>query len=133
MEGKRAVLSRRLAIVAALALSLPAFGQQAGSPFNGKWAGDVPGVGAARLTILQVRPTGQVEGGMEFELQSYSSKFRDKFEPATNSSRGMVDASTLVIESALGGVYQLVLQGDVLSGTYARGTTYRVPVQFKRL
>jgi hypothetical protein len=133
MERERTLLSRRFVIVVALAPCLPAFGQQTASPFNGKWAGEVPGIGAAKLTILQVRPSGQVDGGMEFELQSYSSKFGDKFEPATNSSRGMVEASTLVIESALGGVYQLMLRGDVLSGTYARGTTYRVPVQFKRL
>jgi hypothetical protein len=127
------LLSRRFIIVAALAPSLPAFGQQTPSPFNGKWAAEVPGVGAAKLTILQVRPSGQVEGSMEFELQSYTTRFGDKFEPATNSSHGRVEASTLVLESALGGLYQLVLQGDVLSGTYARGTTYRVPVQFKRL
>ena len=133
MERKRTLLPRRFIIVVALASSLPAFGQQTASPFNGKWTGEVPGVGAAKLTILQIRPGGQVEGAMEFELQSYTSRFGDKFEPATNSSHGMVEASTIVIESALGGLYQLVLQGDVLSGTYARGTTYRVPVQFKRL
>jgi hypothetical protein len=127
------LLPRRFIIVAVLAVSVPAAGQQTASPFNGKWAGDVPGIGATTLTIVQIRPGGQVEGRMEFDLQSYTSRFGDKFDPATNSSHGMVEASTLVIESALGGRYQLVLQGEVLSGTYARGTTYRVPVQFKRL
>ena len=127
------MLSRRFVIVAALAPCLPAFGQQTASPFVGKWAAEVSGVGAAKLTIVQVRPSGQVEGGMEFEFQSYTSTFGDKFEPATNSSHGRVEGSALVIESALGGLYQLMLQGDVLSGTYARGTTYRVPVQFRRL
>ena len=125
--------SRRFVIVAALLPSLPASGQQTSSPFTGQWAADVPGIGGARLTIMQVRPNGQVEGGMAFELQSYTSAFGDKVEPASNTSHGVVDGAALVIESALGGSYQLVLQGDLLSGAYVRGTTYRVAVQFRRL
>lgn len=125
--------SRRFVIVAAFMPTLPAFGQQPASPFKGQWAAEVPGIGAAKLTILQVRTNGQIDGVMQFELQSYSSTFGDRVEPANNSSHGAVDGSALVIESALGGRYELGLQGDLLSGTYTRGTTYRVPVQFRRL
>ena len=133
IEREQTLPSRRFVIVAVLVPCLPAFGQPTGSPFQGQWSAEVPGIGAAKLTILQIRPNGQVEGGMAFELNSYTSTFGDKVEPASNTSHGAIDGSALVIESALGGVYQLVLQGTVLSGTYVRGTTYRVPVQFKRL
>jgi len=124
------MLSRRLMIAAAVMAASPAFGQQ---DFVGTWTGDVPGVGATKLTIQQVRPDGQVEGRMEFELKSYVSTFADKYDSAANTNRGMVDGSKLTIEAALGGTYELELQGNALAGTYSRGTTYRVPVSLKRL
>jgi len=37
------------------------------------------------------------------------------------------------VDRRLEPVVELGLQGDLLSGTYTRGTTYRVPVQFRRL
>ena len=69
---------------------------------------------------------------MEFDLRSYVFTFADKFDPAANTNRGVIDGSKLTIESALGGTYVLELQGDALSGFYTRGTTYRVAVQLKR-
>lgn len=118
-------------IAAASMAALPAFGQQ-GAGFIGTWVGDVPGVGATRLVIQQVRPNGQVEGRMEFELRSYVSTFGDKADSAANTNHGVVDGPTLVIDSALGGRYELEVRGNALSGSYTRGTTYRVAVQLKR-
>jgi len=125
------VLSRRLMIGVAAMAAAPALAQQ-GSGFAGTWSGDVPGIGATRLVIQQIEPNGQVAGRMEFELRSYVSTFADKSDSAANTSRGMVDGSKLTIEAALGGVYELELQGNALSGTYTRGTTYNVAVQLKR-
>jgi hypothetical protein len=110
----------------------PAFGQQQGAGFVGTWTGDVPGIGATRLVIQQVKPNGQVEGRMEFELKSYVSTFADKSDSTANTNRGAVDGAKLTIDAALGGTYELELQGNALAGTYTRGTTYRVAVQLKR-
>jgi len=123
--------SRRLMIGLAVMAVVPAFGQQ-GAGFVGTWTGDVPGIGATKLVIQQVGPTGQVDGRMEFELKSYVSTFADKSDSAANTNRGMVEGSKLTVEAALGGTYELELQGTALSGFYTRGTTYRVAVQLKR-
>lgn len=125
------MLSRRLMIGLTAMAAVPAFGQQ-GSGFAGTWTGDVPGIGPARLVIQQVRPDGQVEGRMDFELKSYASTFADKSDSAANTNRGVVDGAKLTIESALGGTYQLELQGNLLAGSYTRGTTYNVAVQLRR-
>jgi len=126
------MLARRLMIAAAFMAALPAAAQQGGG-FVGTWNADVPGIGATKLVIVQVKPNGRVEGRMEFELRSYVSTFGDEVDSAANTNVGGVDGSNLVIDSALGGRYDLELQGNALSGTYTRGTTYNVPVQFKRL
>ena len=122
--------SRRALVVAALALLPSQTRAQAG--FVGNWQGDVPGISAARLFITAVRPNGQVEGRMEFDLQSFVATFGDKPDLTKNINHGVVSGSALVIESALGGRYELNLSGNRLNGVYTRGTTYKVPVTFTR-
>jgi hypothetical protein len=123
--------SRRVFAVSLLALvPLQAIAQGAG--FAGRWQGEVPGISAARLIITAVRPDGLVEGRMEFDLQSFVSTFADKPDSVKNTSRGVVSGSALVIDSALGGKYELTLEGGRLNGVYTRGTTMRVPVTFTR-
>ena len=123
--------SRRV-FVAALLFLVPALGRAQGAAFVGNWQGDVPGIGAARLIVTAVRPNGQVEGRMEFDLQSFVSTFADKADSVKNTSRGVVSGSMLVIDSALGGRYELTLAGNRLSGVYTRGTTYKVAVAFNK-
>ena len=123
--------SRRALIAAALAV-VPLSGHAQAAAFVGTWQGDVPGISAARLIITAVKPGGQVEGRMEFELQSYVSTFGDRPDSTKNTNRGVVSGSTLVIDSALGGRYELSLAGNRLSGVYSRGTTFRANVTFNR-
>ena len=103
-----------------------------GGALIGTWQGEVPGVGAGRLIITAVRPSGQVEGRMEFDLRSFTSTFADKPDSVKNTNHGVVSGSVLVIEAALGGRYELTLQGNKLNGVYTRGTTYRVDVTFTK-
>src|SRR4051794_25728134 len=84
--------SRRALVVAALAL-MPVRGNAQAAGFIGNWQGDVPGISAARLFITAVRPNGQVEGRMEFDLQSFVSTFGDKFDPAKNINHGVASGS----------------------------------------
>jgi hypothetical protein len=125
-------MQSRRAFVAALLLLVPVLGHAQGAAFVGNWQGDVPGIGAARLIVTAVRPNGQVEGRMEFDLQSFVSTFADKADSVKNTNRGVVSGSMLVIDSALGGRYELTLAGNRLSGVYTRGTTYKVPVAFNK-
>jgi hypothetical protein len=125
-------MQSRRAFVAALLLLVPVPGHAQGAAFVGNWQGDVPGIGAARLIVTAVRPNGQVEGRMEFDLQSFVSTFADKAESVKNTNRGVVSGSMLVIDSALGGRYELTLAGNRLSGVYTRGTTYKVAVAFNK-
>ena len=120
---------RRLFLLAACLF--PASGD-AQSSFIGQWQGEVEGIGKARLIITAIKPTGQVEGRMEFELQSYVSTFGDKADSSTNTNYGMVSGTTLAIEAALGGRYELALNGSTLSGTYSRGTTFRGKASFTK-
>lgn len=125
--------SRRTFVLAAiLSLPLAALAQQAGAGFVGEWQGQVPGIGDARLIVTSVRPDGQVEGRMEFALQSFVSAFGDKADSVKHTNRGIVSGSALTIESALGGTYKLNRNGDQLSGSYTRGTTLNVAVSFKK-
>ena len=125
--------SRRVFVLAAvLSLPLAALAQPAGAGFVGEWQGQVPGLGDARLIVTSVRPDGQVEGRMEFALQSFVSAFGDKADSVKHTNRGIVSGSALSIESALGGKYELSRNGDQLSGTYTRGTTMNVAVSFKK-
>lgn len=127
------MVRRQFVVLVASLLSPGAFAQQTPRALAGSWAGDVPGVGPVRLIIAQVRSDGRLEGRMEFELNSYVSTFGDKFDATTNTNYGIVTDNTLTIEAALGGNYELALQGSELTGVYVRGTTYRVPVSFRRL
>lgn len=127
-------MKSRRSFIAASALLLPLAGQaqQAGPGFVGEWQGQVPGIGDARLIVTGVKQTGQVEGRMEFALQSFASAFGDKVDAGKNTNYGSVSGSTLVIETPLGGKYELRREGDRLTGTYTRGTTYNVAVSFRK-
>jgi hypothetical protein len=122
----------RRAVIGAAVLLLPSRAYAQGAALIGTWEGDVPGIGASRLTITAVRPSGQVEGRMEFELRSYTSTFADKPDSVKNTNHGVLSGSTLVIEAALGGRYELTLQGNKLNGIYTRGTTYRADITFTK-
>ncbi len=124
--------SRRAFTVGGFALLVPWRAQAQVAAFVGNWQGDVPGIGAARLIVTAVQPDGRVEGRMEFDLQSFVSTFADKPDSVKSTNHGVAKGSTLVIEAALGGRYELTLQGNRLSGVYTRGTTYRVPVTFTK-
>jgi hypothetical protein len=107
--------------------------QSGESALVGNWTGEVEGIGGARLMITGVKPTGQVEGRMEFDLQSFVSPFGDAVDSGPKkTNHGMVSGAGLRIESALGGTYDLTLQGDSLTGTYVRGTTFRGKASFRR-
>ena len=128
--GEISVLGRRFFLVTAC---LAPFASHAQSSFIGQWQGEVESIGKARLIITAIKPTGQVEGRMEFELASYVSTFGDKADPSTNTNYGMVSGTTLSIEAAFGGQYELALSGSTLSGTYSRGTTFRGKASFTKL
>ena len=82
------------------------------------------------MNVTAVKPNGQVEGRMEFDLQSFVSTFGDKADPSKNTNYGVISGSTLIIDSSLGGRYELTLNGNRLSGVYTRGTTYKAAVTF---
>ena len=125
-------MQRRSVFLAGWLLALPFHGHAQGAGFVGNWQGDVPGIGAARLIVTTVGPNGLVAGRMEFDLQSFASTFADKADSVKNTNRGVVSGTQLVIDAALGGRYELNLEGGRLSGVYTRGTTYRVPVTFTK-
>jgi hypothetical protein len=127
MPGRRTFVASLVVLGAG-----PALGQSASS-FLGTWQGDVSGIGLARLFITGIQATGQVEGRMEFDLNSYVSTFGDKYDTTKNINHGLASGTTLTIEAALGGIYRLTLEDGRLSGTYSRGTTYSVPVTFTRI
>lgn len=124
---------RRTVIACLLALPAAAVAQGASSGLIGEWQGEVDGVGAARIFITGVRPSGQVEGRMEFALHAFVSTFADKADSGDGKTNlGMASGQALRIESALGGTYDLVLDGNILKGTYTRGTTFKGPATFSR-
>lgn len=124
--------SRRAFTVVGLALLLPWRAKAQAAAFVGSWQGEVQGIGAVRLFVTAVRPDGSVEGKMEHELQSFASTFGEKADSVKSTSHGVAKGVTLMIEAALGGRYELTLEGNRLSGVYARGTTYQVPVTFTK-
>ena len=83
--------------------------------------------------VTAVKPNGQVEGTMEFDLQSFVSTFGDKPDSIKSINYGVISGSTLIIESALGGKYELTLDGNRLSGFYTRGNTYKVAGHFQQI
>jgi hypothetical protein len=108
--------------------------QGGGSTLVGTWTGEVEGIGAARLIVTAVKPSGQLEGRMEFDLQSFVSQFSDMADAGPNKTNyGVLSGSGLRVESALGGTYDLTLQGNLLTGTYVRGTTFRGKAVFRKL
>lgn len=129
-------MQSRRAFTASVLTLLPLQAHPQGAAFTGRWQGEVPYIGAARLIITAVRPDGLVEGRMEFDVDSYVSTFADKRDPVANTNRGVVSGSVLVIEASLGGKYDLTLDGGRLNGVYTRGEplreTIRVPVTFTR-
>jgi hypothetical protein len=125
-------MQRRSVFWVGCLLVLTSRGYAQGAGFVGTWRGEVPGIGAARLIVTAVGANGLVAGRMEFDLQSFVSTFADKADSVKNTNRGVVAGSQLVIDSALGGRYELNLEGGQLSGVYSRGTTYRVPVSFTK-
>ena len=124
--------SRRFVMGALLLVPFASQAQQA-SPFVGTWAGQVEGIGNARLIITAVKADGLAEGRMEFELQSYVTPLGAKVDGGANTSAAVVSGSGLRIETAMGGRYDLVLNGNRLTGTYARGTTMRTAASFTKV
>jgi hypothetical protein len=49
-----------------------------------------------------------------------------------NTSVGVLSGSVLVIDSGLGGRYELTLAGNRLCGVYMRGATDKVAVTFNK-
>jgi hypothetical protein len=107
-----------------LALARPGMAQQAPAGLIGQWQGQVEGIGGVRLFVTAVSPNGQIQGRMEFDLQSFVSTFVDKADSAKATNHGVVSGNTVTIESALGGTYRLTLAGNRLAGRYTRGTTF---------
>jgi hypothetical protein len=125
-------MSRRLFILGGLAISSLAYAQSSGSPFVGRWTGHVRGLGDAEILVSGVRANGQVDGTMTFPEHSKTFNFGDKLDMVNSINHGLVQGSSLTIETALGGTYHLSLAGGRLAGEYVRGTTYKVPVTFQK-
>ncbi len=127
------MIDRRRMIGALALLGIPSGGEaQTGPGFVGTWKGTVDGIGNATLIITGIGPGNLIEGRMEFELQSYQVTFADKMSPAQNASRGLVSGSSLKIDTALGGTYNLTLAGNRLAGQYTRGNTFNGKAEFSR-
>lgn len=113
--------SRRLLMaLPLLALARPVMAQQTPASLVGQWQGQVEGIGGVRLLVTAVSPNGQIQGRMEFDLQS----FGDKADSGKATNHGVVSGDTVTIEAALGGTYRLTLAGNRLAGRYTRGTTF---------
>ena len=124
---RRGLLGGALLLPAGMALA------QIASPFIGDWAGQVEGIGQARLVITAIKANGEVEGRMEFALNSFKAEFADKSSPGPQpKNRGSVSGPRLTIDSAYGGTYELTLNGSKLAGTYTRGTTFHGKAEFTR-
>lgn len=127
------VVSRRLLVaLSLLAPAWPGAAQQASAGLVGEWRGQVEGIVGVRLFVTAVAPNGQIQGRMEFDLQSFVSTFADKADSIKSTNRGVVSGNTVTIEAALGGTYQLTLAGNRLTGRYTRGTTFDGAATFER-
>lgn len=124
--------SRRALILGGLAISSLAHAQSSGSPFVGRWTGNVRGLGDAEILVTGVRANGQVDGTMTFPEQAKTFKFGDKLDIVNSIDHGVVQGSVLTIETALGGTYRLNMANGRLTGEYLRGTTLNVPVTFQK-
>src|SRR5713101_1151596 len=92
----------------------------------------LPEIGDAEIAVIVVRPDGLVDGKMVFPNQGQTFILGEKLDIARGMNRGVVQGSTLTIETAMGGTYRLNLVGGQLSGEYIRGNTYKVQVTFQR-
>jgi hypothetical protein len=123
---------QRLFVLSATLASAVVAYAQAQSPFAGNWRGQVPGIGDAEIAVIAVRPDGLVDGKMVFPNQGQTFILGEKLDIARGMNRGVVQGSTLTIETAMGGTYRLNLVAGQLSGEYIRGNTYKVRVSFQR-
>jgi len=124
--------SRRLLVLGMLAVVSTAHAQPSGSSFIGRWTGHVKGLGDAEIVVVAVRANGQVDGTMVFPEQAKTFTFGDKLDIVNSINHGLVEGSSLTIETAMGGTYRLALADGRLGGEYVRGTTYKVPVTFQK-
>jgi hypothetical protein len=128
----KAILCRRLLIMAApLALASTARAQSA-SRFAGRWTGHVKGLGDAEIVVISVRANGQVDGKMEFSGRNTTFLFGDKLDIPNGISHAVIRGSTLTIETSMGAIYRLNLVNGQLNGEYIRGSTDKVPVTFRK-
>jgi hypothetical protein len=131
MQGS---MSRRLFVTAGtLTIASTARAQPSMSPFVGRWKGQVPGLGDAEIVVVAVRSNGQVDGQMMFPDQKQTFAFGDKLDIAKSINHGVIQGSSLTIETALGGSYRLTMGSNSLNGEYVRGNTYKVPVTFQKV
>lgn len=126
------VVGRRLFTLAALLAFSRTAGAQSASPFIGRWTGHVQGLGDAEIIVDAVRANGRVDGKMVFPEQNKTFTFGDKLDIVNSINQGVVQGSALTIETAMGGTYRLTLANGQLGGEYLRGTTYKVPVSFRK-
>jgi hypothetical protein len=130
MQGS---MSRRLFVIAGtLTIASMAHGQQSISQFVGRWKGQVSGLGDAEIIVVGVRANGQVDGQMVFPDQKQTFAFGDKLDIANGINHGVIQGSSLTIETAMGGTYRLTMASSSLNGEYVRGNTYKVPVVFQK-
>ena len=131
MQGS---MSRRLFVTTgALTIASMARAQPSMSQFVGRWKGHVPGLGDAEIIVAAVRADGQVDGQMVFPDQQQTFTFGDKLDIAKSINHGVIQKSSLTIETALGGTYRLTMGSNSLNGEYVRGNTYKVPVAFQKV
>jgi hypothetical protein len=132
-EAMQGSISRRLLVIAGtLTIASLAHAQQSMS-LVGRWKGHVPGLGDAEIIVVTVRANGQVDGQMVFPDQNRTFAFGDKLDIVNSINHGAVRGSSLTIETAMGGTYQLNIGTSSLNGEYVRGTTYKVPVTFQKV
>jgi hypothetical protein len=128
-------LAKLLVVASVLALMLGnSHAQQSGHAFVGIWSSNIANTGDVRMTITKVASNGQVEGRMEFSGQGYTSTFADKPDREMKTNLGIINGSKLTIDTAVGGKYELSLDGDRLVGRYTRGGArpFEAAVSFKK-
>ena len=129
MQGS---LSRRLFAIAAMLTVAPMARAQPMPPLVGHWKGLVPGLGNAEIIVAAVRTNGQLDGRMVFPDQNQTFAFGDKLDIANSTNHGVLQGSSLTIETAMGGTYRLTVGSGSLDGEYVRGNTYKVAVTFQK-
>jgi len=119
-------LRRAMLLGAAPGLFLPGNSFAQNAAFVGSW--DDPIV---KITITGLRPNGQAEGTINIPSQKYVSTFADKADRDRRTALAVVKGSALTIDTAIGGKFELKLEGNLLMGTYTfNSNTW--PIAFKR-